>query len=93
MVLERNMRAMDRMFDRIMNVTGAVTPFRAVENVFDSLERVIPRENGGTFTYYKMVPVQFKVNVLPDGSVHYDVVDDEIESETEKGDNNASTVY
>ena len=36
MVLSRNMRAMDRMFDRIMDVTGAGTPFRAVENVFDS---------------------------------------------------------
>ncbi|MDP6583395.1 MAG: hypothetical protein QF535_01980 [Anaerolineales bacterium] len=87
MVLSRNMRAMDRMFDRIMDVTGAGTPFRAVENVFDSFERSIPRENGATFTYYKMVPIQFKVNVLPDGSVHYDV----IEPETEKGDKDEST--
>ncbi|MDP6586678.1 MAG: hypothetical protein QF535_18630 [Anaerolineales bacterium] len=73
------MRAMDRMFDRIMDVTGAVTPFRAVENVFDSIERAIPQENGATFTYYKMVPVKFKVKNLPDGSVHYDVIDDSVE--------------
>ena len=81
MVLSRNMRAMDRMFDRIMDVTGSVTPFRAVENVFDSIERAIPREDGATFTYYKMVPVQFKVEHQADGSVHYNVIKDSIESE------------
>ncbi len=85
MVLSRNMRAMDRMFDRIMDVTGAVTPFRAVETVFDNLERAIPQEDGATFTYYKMVPVQFRVENQPDGSVHYNVIKEDVESEQDQG--------
>ena len=46
MVYSRNLRAMDRMFDRLQLMTQTVTPFRAVESVFDAFTTPIPPEEG-----------------------------------------------
>jgi len=73
MVYSRNIRAMDRMFDRLQLMTQTVTPFRAVESIFDTLTTPISPEEG-TYTCYEMVPVTFTVKHLPDGSIHYDRV-------------------
>ena len=86
MVYSRNIRAMDRMFDRLQLMTQTVTPFRAVESVFDALTTPIPPEEG-TYTCYEMVPVTFTVKHLPDGSVHYDRVKPQaIEGASQDGD-------
>ena len=86
MVYSRNLRAMDRMFDRLQLMTQTVTPFRAVESVFDAFTTPIPPEEG-TYTCYEMTPVTFTVKHLPDGSIHYDRVKPQaIEGASQDGD-------
>tara|TARA_R100001530_G_C4227383_1_gene131708 strand:+ start:48 stop:353 length:306 start_codon:yes stop_codon:yes gene_type:complete len=84
--IRANFRAMDRAFELLQVATQTVTPFRAVESVFDALTTPIPPEEG-TYTCYEMVPVTFTVTHLPDGSVHYDRVKPQaIEGASQDGD-------
>ena len=76
MLLRNNqIRAIDRFFDNAW--TSGMSAFAAMDKVFDSITQDIPPEDGSEFTGNKMVPVKYKVEHKKDGSVHYNIINDE----------------
>ena len=43
----------------------------------------VPPAHGQEFTFYKMVPVHYRVEHKEDGSVHYNIVKEEKDADTE----------
>ena len=71
-------RAMDRMFERMMGITGHRNPLMMVDNMLDRLENYtrtacLPEE-GSEFTVYKMVPTTYKAEKQKDGSILFKVI-------------------
>ena len=71
-------RAMDRMFERMMGMTGHRSPLMMVDNMFDRLENLTRTacmpEEGTEFTVYRMVPTTYKAEKKEDGSVLFKVI-------------------
>ena len=56
---------------------GFRNPFAVMDTVLESISKPIPPEPGTRFKVYKMVPVEYEVTEDADGSIHYNVVNEE----------------
>jgi hypothetical protein len=70
-----HIRALDRFFESAMG--KGHTPFAIMDQM---LEQTTPHGNGNEFTVYKMTPVRYRVEEQPNGSVHYNIIEDDRES-------------
>ena len=91
MLANRNMRAIDRLFDRVTGFSGLSSPLAVVDNLFDNLERDIKIANGpedGIVTRYEMVAKHYKREVNKQGDVIFRLLtDDEVKAlETNKAE-------
>jgi len=91
MLANRNMRAIDRLFDRVTGFSGLSSPLAVVDNLFDNLERDIKIANGpedGIVTRYEMVAKTYKREVNDAGDVIFRLLtDDEVKAlETNKAE-------
>ncbi len=89
MLANRNMRAIDRLFDRMTGFSGLSSPLQVVDNWFDNLERDVKVANGpadGIVTRYEMVAKTYKREVNENGDVIFRLLtDDEVKAlETNK---------
>ena len=89
MLANRNMRAIDRLFDRMTGFSGMSSPLAVVDNWFDNLERDVKIANGpadGIVTRYEMVAKTYKREVNENGDVIFRLLtDDEVKAlETNK---------
>ena len=89
MLANRNMRAIDRLFDRMTGFSGMSSPLAVVDNWFDNLERDVKIANGpedGSVTRYEMVAKTYKREVNENGDVIFRLLtDDEVKAlETNK---------
>ena len=69
-------RAFDKFFDDAWN-HGFKNPFAIMDTVLESINKLIPSELGTRFKVYKMVPMEYEVTEDEDGSIHYNVVNEE----------------
>ena len=89
MMQNRNIRAVDRLFDRLTGFSGLSSPLAVVDNLFDNLERDIKIANGpedGIVTRYEMIAKTYKREVNENGDVIFRLLtDDEVKAlETNK---------
>ena len=89
MLANRNMRAIDRLFDRMTGFSGMSSPLAVVDNWFDNLERDVKIANGpadGIVTRYEMVAKTYRREVNDNGDVIFRLLtDDEVKAlETNK---------
>ena len=89
MMQNRNVRAMDRLFDRLTGFSGLSTPLQVVDGFFDRMERDIKSANGpedGIVTRYEMVAKTYRREVNDNGDVIFRLLtDDEVKAlETNK---------
>ena len=75
MLRNPHIRAMDRFFDSALE--RSYSPFAIMDKVLESVSQPIPPAHGEEFTLYKMVPVKYRVEHLKDGSVHYNIVQED----------------
>jgi len=84
MLANRNMRALDRLFDRMTGFSGMSSPLAVVDNWFDNLERDVKIANGpadGIVTRYEMVAKTYKREVNEHGDVIFRLLtDDEVKA-------------
>ncbi len=84
MLANRNMRAIDRLFDRMTGFSGLSSPLAVVDGWFDNLERDIKIANGpsdGIVTRYEMVAKTYKREVNESGDVIFRLLtDDEVKA-------------
>tara|TARA_Y100000588_G_scaffold315924_1_gene344245 strand:- start:3540 stop:3839 length:300 start_codon:yes stop_codon:yes gene_type:complete len=80
----RNMRAIDRLFDRMTGFSGMSSPLQVVDAWFDNLERDVKIANGpadGIVTRYEMVAKTYKREVNENGDVIFRLLtDDEVKA-------------
>ena len=91
MMQNRNVRAMDRLFDRLTGFSGLSSPLQVVDTWFDNLERDVKIANGpsdGIVTRYEMVAKTYKSEVNENGDVIFRLLtDDEVKAlETNKAE-------
>ena len=91
MMQNRNVRAMDRLFDRLTGFSGLSSPLQVVDTWFDNLERDVKIANGpsdGIVTRYEMVAKTYKREVNENGDVIFRLLtDDEVKAlETNKAE-------
>ena len=84
MLRNPHVRAIDKFFDSALT-RGFSSPFAVMDKVLDTMTTPIPPADGEKFTVYKMVPVTYVVEHQEDGSVHYNIVQDEEAQEEEVG--------
>ena len=89
MIANRNMRALDRVFDRMTGLSGMSSPLSMVDSWFDRVERDIKvacQPEDGIYTVYEMRPVTYKIETNDNGDViHRRLSADEIKAiETNK---------
>jgi len=77
-MISAQVRAMDRMFERLMGMTGHRSPLMMVDSMVDRLENYtrtacLPEE-GTEFTVYRAVPTTYKAEKQEDGSILLKVV-------------------
>ena len=89
MMQNRNVRAIDRLFDRMTSVAGMQSPLAMVDGFFDRMERDIKvacQPENGIYTVYEMKPVTYKIETNDNGDViHRRLSADEIKAiETNK---------
>ena len=89
MMQNKNIRAVDRLFDRLTGFSGLSSPLAVVDNLFDNLERDIKIANGpedGIVTRYEMIAKHYKREVNENGDVIFRLLtDDEVKAlETNK---------
>jgi len=89
MMQNRNIRAVDRLFERLTGFSGLSSPIAVVDNLFDNLERDIKIANGpedGIVTRYEMIAKHYKREVNENGDVIFRLLtDDEVKAlETNK---------
>jgi hypothetical protein len=68
----RNLRALDRLFDRVTTMSGLSSPLAAVDHFFDSVSRDIKvscAPESGRYTVYELTPVTYEVEVNDRGDV------------------------
>ena len=84
MLANRNMRAIDRLFDRMTGFSGMSSPLAVVDNWFDNLERDVKIANGpadGIVTRYEMVAKTYRREVNDNGDVIFRLLtDDEVKA-------------
>ena len=90
-ISNRNIRAIDRLFDRMTGFSGLSSPLAVVDGFFDNLERDIKVANGpadGIVTRYEMVAKTYKREVNENGDVIFRLLtDDEVKAlETNKAE-------
>ena len=90
-ISNRNIRAIDRLFDRMTGFSGLSSPLAVVDNWFDNLERDVKVANGpsdGIVTRYEMVAKTYKREVNENGDVIFRLLtDDEVKAlETNKAE-------
>ena len=95
MIANRNMRAIDRLFDRMTGVAGMSSPLAMVDGFFDRIERdvkVACQPENGVYTVYEMKPVTYQIETNDNGDViHRRLSEDEIKAlETNKQDDEKS---
>jgi len=82
MMQNKNIRAVDRLFDRLTGFSGLSSPLAVVDNLFDNLERDIKIANGpedGIMTRYEMIAKHYKREVNENGDVIFRLLtDDEV---------------
>ena len=81
MLRNPHVRAMDRFFESALD--RSFSPFAIMDKLLDSIVDNVPPEHGQEFTFYKMVPVHYRVEHKEDGSVHYNIVKEEKDADTE----------
>ena len=88
-MISSQVRAMDRMVERMMGMSGHRNPLMMVDNMFDRLESFTRTacmpEEGTEFTVYRMVPTTYKAEKQEDGSVLFKVIGREGFSDELKG--------
>ena len=95
MIANRNMRAIDRLFDRMTGVAGMSSPLAMVDGFFDRIERdvkVACQPENGVYTVYEMKPVTYQIETNDNGDViHRRLSEDEIKAlETNKQEDEKS---
>lgn len=68
----KNMRAIDRLFDRMTGLSGMSSPLQVVDSWFDRLEqdtRVACQPEDGIYTVYEMRPVTYQVETNDNGDI------------------------
>ena len=88
-MLSGQVRAMDRMFERMLGMTGHRNPLMMVDSMLDNFEKYtrtacLPEE-GSEFTIYQMVPTTYKAEKEEDGSILFKIVNKEEAGEEKKG--------
>jgi len=77
-MISSQVRAMDRVFERMMGMTGSRSPLMMVDNMFDRLENYTRTacmpEEGQEFTVYRMTPTTYRAEKQEDGSILFKVV-------------------
>ena len=77
-IISSQARAMDRMFERMMGMTGHRSPLMMVDGMLDRLENYTKAaclpEEGTEFTVYKAVPTTYRAEKQEDGSILLKVV-------------------
>ena len=76
-VANRNLRAIDRLFDRMTGVAGMSSPLAMVDGFFDRMEKDIKvacRPEDGVYTVYEMKPVTYKIETNDNGDVLHRLV-------------------
>ena len=91
MLANRNMRAMDRLFDRLTGFSGVSSPLQMVDGFFDRMERDIKvacQPEDGVYSVYEMKPVTYKIETNDNGDViHRRLSADEVKAiETNKAE-------
>ena len=88
-MISSQVRAMDRMFERMRGMRCHRNPLMMVDNMFDGLESFTRTacmpEEGTEFTVYRMVPTTYKAEKQEDGSVLFKVIGREGFSDELKG--------
>ena len=78
----KNMRAIDRMFDRMTGLSGMSSPLQAVDRWFDRLEgdiKVACQPEDGIYTVYEMTPVTYQIEENGNGDIiHRRLSDEEV---------------
>ena len=91
MLANRNIRAIDRLFDRMTGFSGMSSPLQVVDHWFDNFERDVKIANGpedGIVTRYEMIAKHYKREVNKQGDVIFRLLtDDEVKAiETNKAE-------
>ena len=91
MMQNRNVRAIDRLFDRLTGFSGVSSPLAMVDGFFDRMERdirVACQPEDGVYTVYEMKPVTYKIETNDNGDViHRRLSADEVKAiETNKAE-------
>jgi len=81
-MISAQVRAMDRVFERLMGMTGHRSPLMMVDSMVDRLENYtrtacLPEE-GAEFTVYRAVPTTYKAEKQEDGSILFKVITKDI---------------
>ena len=79
-MVTNQLRAMDRMFERMMGMTGHRSPLAMVESALSSIPT-----NGEQFTVWKLTPTKYRTELQEDGSILFKVVSDNEFSDELKG--------
>ena len=72
LLANRNLRALDRVFDRMTSMSGLSSPLAVIDNMFDRLERDIKvscAPESGRYTVYELTPVTYEIEVNDRGDV------------------------
>ena len=77
-MVTNQLRAMDRMFERMMGMTGHRSPLAMVESTMDRMESMLSSipTNGEQFTVWKLTPTKYRTELQEDGSILFKVVED-----------------
>jgi hypothetical protein len=76
-MVANQIRAMDRMFERMMGFTGHRSPLAMVESTMDRMESMLSSipTNGEQFTVWKLTPTTYRSELKEDGSILFSVVE------------------
>jgi len=81
-MISAQVRAMDRVFERLMGMTGHRSPLMMVDSMVDRLENYTRTacmpEEGAEFTVYRAVPTTYKAEKQEDGSILFKVITKDI---------------
>mgnify|MGYP000843578321 FL=1 len=83
-IANRNLRALDRVFDRMTGFSGMSSPLAMVDGFFDRMERDIKvacQPENGVYTVYEMKPVTYQIETNDRGDViHRRLSEDEVKA-------------
>lgn len=82
-MVTNQLRAMDRMFERMLGITGHKTPLAMVEEAMDRMESMLSSipTNSETLTVWKLVPTTYRTEVKEDGSILFTPIKKRVEGE------------